>query len=132
MLETVAATAERLLQIPGEQVRIIFYGTCSARFHACSRCGHNVFQSLSASLVEMTGTSSAGVNGTSTMSASTGSCSGTRGAGAGGDGVEEIGTSRASRGTGAGGGAGAGGRCTGMLFPGGVDGGGGKLGAIVK
>ena len=84
----------------------------------------------------MTGTSSAdeaaGVNGTSTMSASTGSCSGTRGAGAGGNGVEEIGTSSASRGAGAGDGAGAGGKCTGMLLPGGADGGGGKLGAIVK
>ena len=137
MLETVAATAERLLQIPGVQLRIIFYGTHSARFPVCSRCGHNVFQSsLSASLVEMTGTSSAdegaGVNGTSTVSASTGSCSGTRGAGAGGNGVEEIGTSSASRGAGAGDGAGAGGKCTGMLLPGGADGGGGKLGAIVK
>ena len=115
MLETVAATAERLLQIPGVQLRIIFYGTHSARFPVCSRCGHNVFQpSLSVSLVEMTGTSSAdegaGVN-VSTVSASTGSCSGTRGAGAGGNGAEEIGTSSASRG------AGAGGNCTGMLLP---------------
>ena len=97
----------------------MFYGTqlqCIPTVPVCSRCGHNVFQqSLSVSLVEMTGTSSAdegaGVNGTSTVSASTGSCSGTRGAGAGCNGAEEIGTSSASKG------AGAGGKCTGMLLP---------------